>query len=89
VYNEIAMARGWESKEVESQIEAREAEKERQKQPMRTAEQMSRERKRDGLLLSRSRVLTDIAKCENPSYRALLQRSLSFLDEQIALLPPE
>ena len=81
------MARGWESKEIESQIEAAESRKSAAAgAPQRTPEQLARERERDGLLLSRTRVLQDLATAQNPKYREMLERSLQFLDEKIAAL---
>ncbi len=80
------MARGWESKAVESQIEAAEARASRSKAIHVSAEQLSSERERESLELSRTRVLQDLASASNPRYRDLLQRSLQYLDEKLEAL---
>ncbi len=76
------VARGWESKEIESQIEAA-AERPSASRPQRTPEEIALERERESLELSRTRVLQDIAAASNPKYRELLQRSLSFLESKL------
>ncbi len=78
------MARGWESKAVESQIEAAEMRSGRERQAQRSAEELRLQHERESLELSRTRVLQDLAAAKNPKYRELLERSLRFLDEKIA-----
>jgi len=80
------MARGWESKAVESQIESAEAEHSRSRRVQVNPEQLRRQRERESIELSRTRVLQDLASAANPKYRELLQRSLQYLNEQIATL---
>ena len=80
------MARGWESKEVESQIEAAEARASISKKKKITEEQVQIQREREGLELSRTRVVRDLASAVNPKYREQLQRSLEHLDEKLAAL---
>jgi hypothetical protein len=78
------MARGWESKSVESQMESA---RERATAVRRAAldrEQMELERERASLELSRTRVLQDLANATHPRYREMLQRSLDFLNEKLA-----
>jgi len=60
------MARGWESKSVEEQIEARVADA--GKAPARpvSAAEVARDQKRQGLLLARARVLQQLQKVQNP-----------------------
>ncbi len=82
------MARGWESKEVESQIEAAEERASLSKKKQMGAEQVRLERERESLELSRTRVLQDLASSANPKYRDQLQRSLDHLDEKLAALQP-
>ncbi|MBV8549831.1 MAG: hypothetical protein JOY54_00925 [Acidobacteriaceae bacterium] len=79
------MARGWESKAVESQIEAA-GERRRTQAPQRHAGEIAAERARESLQLSRTRVLQDMATATNPRYRELLERSLKYLDEKITAL---
>ena len=78
------MARGWESKAVESQIEAAAARSERSRVDQLRASEVTLQRERASLELSRTRVMQDLEKAENPRYRELLQRSLTFLDEKLA-----
>lgn len=80
------MARGWESKEVESQIEAAESRSHRAAPPRLSQEQLAKERELDSLNLSRIRVIHDLETSVNPRYREILQKSLDFLDEKIAAL---
>jgi hypothetical protein len=79
------MARGWESKAVESQIETAEARVAAKKTRL-SPEEMERQRKRESLLLSRARVLQDIEKSSNPRYRKMLSDALAHLDAQLAQL---
>ncbi|HWF03834.1 MAG TPA: hypothetical protein VHA06_09115 [Candidatus Angelobacter sp.] len=79
------MARGWESKSVEEQIELAAEKAASLKTETRVNEaEATRQRELDSLQLSRTRVLQDIASASNPKYREQLQRSLDFLDEKLA-----
>ena len=79
------MARGWESKSVQEQIESAN-ERRGQGRVKMTPEQMEVERKRDSLQLHRTRVLRDIEACQDPRYKKTLESGLAFLDQQIASL---
>jgi hypothetical protein len=78
------MARGWESKSVESQIDAQEAR--RPKGPQPTLEQIAKQRESDALQLQRTRILHDLAKATNPRYRQTLNAALAHLDRRIEQL---
>jgi len=78
------MARGWESKSVESQIE--DADRRSQRGESLTSEERERQRKRAGLELSRRRVLADIAAARSDVRRASLEQALAFLDDEIKKL---
>jgi hypothetical protein len=80
------MARGWESKAVESQIESAEERSARAQKPLRSPEDIARERQVESLQLSRARVLADIDSATNAGYRTMLERSLAFLDAKLAEL---
>jgi hypothetical protein len=82
------MARGWESKEIESQIEAAAARTEQVRVNQMQAAQITLQRERESLELSRTRVLQDMEKAENPRYREMLHQSLLFLDQKLAALEP-
>jgi hypothetical protein len=75
------MARGWESKSVESQIESAGAAADRG--DALTREQLKRRQKRESLELSRRRVLQEIETTHSEVRRASLQQALAYLDEQI------
>ena len=79
------MARGWESKSVESQIES--AGQRRGEGATRlTADQLETQSKRDSLLLHRTRVLSDLEKCSDERYRKTLSEGLAFLEQQLEAL---
>jgi len=78
------MARGWESKSVESQIEDADLRVDRGESL--TPEQRESQRKRESLELSRRRVLQDLEAARSPVRRASLEHALAFLDEEIRKL---
>jgi hypothetical protein len=79
------VARGWESKSVEAQIES--ATERRGEGRLRlTPEQLEAQRKRDSLLLHRTRVLSDLQKCSDERYRKTLNDGLAFLEQQLGAL---
>ncbi len=80
------MARGWESKAIEDQIAASEDRKATASKRVRTAEELERESRREGLLLSRAKIVTDIDNARNDRHRAALQQALEFLDNQLMSL---
>lgn len=80
------MARGWESKSVESQMEAAEAREADRNRVRLSDEQMQRERERDALLLSRKRVLADLERATSPRYKVQLQAALAHVDAKLAAL---
>jgi hypothetical protein len=80
------VARGWESKEIESQIEAAEERASQAAKRQVSAAQIALEREIDSLNLSRTRVMRDLEASTNPRYREMLNRSLAFLDEKLASL---
>ena len=79
----LCMARGWESKSVEDQIGAAEAERELQARHQRTDEQREASEHKQSLMLSRSLILSRIKAARDPRYRAQLQVALDQLDEQL------
>jgi hypothetical protein len=80
------MARGWESKSVEEQVQEHQQKKEENTKKQLTAEQVESRRKREVLLLSRSRVQKDLQASRNPRHRDQLNSALADLDSQIAAL---
>jgi len=79
------MARGWESKSVQSQIESANARRWQHRVRL-TPEQIELQRKRDSLLLSRTRVLHDLENCRDERYRKTLAEGLSYLEAQLTAL---
>jgi hypothetical protein len=80
------MARGWESKSVESQIEDAEARLERGGALALAAEERERKHQRSGLELSRRRVKLDLDAAQSPVRRTPLENALAHLDEEIRKL---
>ncbi len=80
------MARGWESKAVEAQIEESSAAKPMKSRAELKPEELQGQRKKADLMLSRSRVLQQLKQSTSERYSELLRRTLSELDSQIAAL---
>ena len=80
------MARGWESKSVEEQVQEHHQKKGENTKQQLTPEQLEARRKREVLLLSRSRVQKDLQASQNPRHRDQLNSALADLDSQIAAL---
>jgi hypothetical protein len=76
------VARGWESKSVESQIQSA-RDREGHTRIRLTPEQIELERKKDSLLLQRTRMLHQIEKCQDQRYRSTLETGLAFLETQL------
>lgn len=81
------MAKGWESKAVEDQVQETEtkAPKENRRKQL-TPEQMEAHRRKAVLLLSRTRVEKDLNASQNARYKEQLTKALADLDAQIAAL---
>lgn len=79
------MARGWESKGVESQIEERQ-QPERRSRDRESPEVREREHKRSGLQTSRRRILGELERTRSETHRTALQNALAFLDEELKKL---
>jgi hypothetical protein len=76
------MARGWESKSVEQQQE--EAASNSHSHQRLTPEQISRQQRRRGLELSRSRILQQLERASSPQHRKMLEAALADLDAKLA-----
>jgi hypothetical protein len=77
------MARGWESKSVESQIEAAGYRRASSKDQVTATDALLKSRERESLLLSRTRVQHDLDTATNQRYREVLQAALRHLDQKI------
>lgn len=80
------MARGWESKEVESQIESAESRRSAAHAGKIDPVQAERKRQRESLMLSRTRILHDLEQARHPRHQETLQAALRHLDEKLAEL---
>ena len=80
------MARGWESKDVESQVEATEFPQQKAPSGPKSPEQIKREQQRKDLQLSRTRILNDLASATHPNHRKSLEAALAHLEKKIAEL---
>ena len=80
------MARGWESKDVESQVEAKTAVIESQAKAQKDAEQLRRDQERRDLQLSRIRILNDLQTATHPNHKKSLEAALAHLDQKISTL---
>ena len=78
------MARGWESKDVESQVEAAEAPQQKPGSGPKTPEELIRDEQRKDLQLSRIRIVNDLASATHPNHRKSLEAALAHLDKKIA-----
>jgi hypothetical protein len=73
------MARGWESKAVESQQADREAAGASES----STEERRRRSRRAPFELARARAVADLALARQPAHRAMLEAAIRALDEQI------
>lgn len=79
------MARGWESKAVEDQVNERAARREQQADALKqTDAERVKQTELRSLQLSRARIVSQLEAARNPSYRTMLERALTTLDEKIA-----
>jgi hypothetical protein len=79
------MARGWESKSVEQQQDAM-SERATPSGPALSPEQRERDRKRQGLLLSRSHLSHQLEAAVNPRHRQMLTAAIAEVDRQLSSL---
>jgi hypothetical protein len=87
------MARGWESKSVEDQVQQSESEaaapakegKDKHKRQL-TAAQIEAHRRREVLILSRVRVQQNLKASSNPRYTEQLNRALADIEAQLSAL---
>jgi hypothetical protein len=76
------MARGWESKSVEQQQEQAVSDA-AQKKITLTPDQLAEQQRRQGLQLSRQRILQQLQLACNPRHRQMLEKALADLDRQL------
>lgn len=81
------MARGWESKSIESQIAVASRNAALTPATPLTETERQQQLQRNNLHLSRSRILAEMQTACNARFREQLARELAFLDEKISRLP--
>jgi len=78
------MAKGWESKSVEALAGVFDVRPHASGRNIPDSATLDRIRKKESMLLSRTRILTDLKSSQNPRYRELLNRMLTDLDTKLA-----
>jgi len=80
------MARGWESKSVQAQIDVAGEHQNRSAVLENTPDPKTLKliRQKESILLSRTRVVRDLGSAQNPRYKALLKKALAELDAQLS-----
>jgi len=80
------MARGWESKSVEMQIESAQSRPSRVTGASPSVADVQLMREKENLTLSRTRVLRELETTKNPRYMEMLKRELKVLEARIGKL---
>jgi len=78
------MARGWESKSVEAQIDEAESHRSAALKKIASREELEVLRKRETILLSRTRVVRELNNAQNPRYKEVLNKALADLEAQLS-----
>lgn len=81
-----SMAKGWESKSVESQMDAAEERRDAERKEALTEEQKKRKREQQGLLLAQANLRSQLEASTNELYRQTLQAALDDLERRIEAL---
>ena len=79
----LEMARGWESKSVEDQMDTAKADRDAQVKPRLSVEDRERHTRMQSLRLSRARLVSLRESTRSERYRAQLERTLEELDAQL------
>jgi hypothetical protein len=77
------MARGWESKAVEDQIAAAEAAKQAREARELTPAERERRARREGLLLSRAKIVRELEAARDERHRAMLERARAHVEAEL------
>jgi hypothetical protein len=80
------MARGWESKAVESQIEAARSDQAASSEEPLTPEKADTHRKKETLLLARTYLLQQLQSSQNPRHREMMEKALADLEKLLATM---
>ena len=79
------MARGWESKSVESQMAAAEARRAAAQQVKLNEEELRIQRERESIELSKVRIVRELEAAKHPRHREQLAAALAHLEHQLKL----
>jgi hypothetical protein len=82
MWHNLDMARGWESKDIESQL----ASKENMAAPgkaRKAQDQLEKDRERANVELSRKHILNDLETATHPNHRKMLEAALAHLNEKL------
>ena len=77
------MARGWESKSVEAQIEEGNQRTAEENPSVANAQARLREQKIESLRLSRSRILQQLEQARHPAHREILMKGLQSIEKDL------
>ena len=80
------MARGWESKSVEDQIEEARRSQGAYEGRAQTPEESARERKVESLKLERSHLTEQLKRARSEAHQRMIRQSLEAIEEEIATL---
>jgi hypothetical protein len=77
------VARGWESKSVEAQIEEGDQRPPEENPAIATAQARQRNQKIESLRLSRSRILQQLEQARHPAHREVLMKGLKSIEKDL------
>ena len=80
------MARGWESKAVESQMEASRSSREESPKQRSTPERAEAQRRKHTLSLARNHLQHQLQVSEHPRHRQMIENALADVDRQLSEL---
>jgi hypothetical protein len=78
------MARGWESKAVELQMEAARSDQTTLSKQHFSLEKAEEHRKKETLLLAKTHLLQQLQSSQNPRHREMIEKALADLEKQLA-----
>jgi hypothetical protein len=78
------MARGWESKDVQAQVESGQEPQGHYGNKTKSTEEVRREQERKDLQLSRIRIAHDLESATHPNHRKSLEAALAHLDKKLS-----
>ena len=85
MWHNLDMARGWESKDVESQVADRESMAAPGK-AQKAKDQLEKDRERANIELSRKHIVNDLETATNPNHKKQLEAALAHLDQKLEQL---